>query len=138
MAYRFRRKDRSVEHALRRIAREQVDKAVSSIDDEEDQAATIHDVRRRCKKLRGLIRLVGLSFEAYRDENADFREIGKLLGGLREARVLKDTFDLLAEHLRADRPSVTALLPPRVADSTSGRQAGRKAGRSSATTRRGA
>ena len=97
MAYRFRRKDRSVEQALRRIAREQVDKAVTSIDDEEDQAATIHDVRRRCKKLRGLIRLVGPSFEAYRDENADFREIGKLLGGLREARVLKDTFDHLAE-----------------------------------------
>ena len=52
MAYRFRRKDRSVEHALRRIAREQVDKAVTSIDDEEDQTSeTIHDVRRRCKKL---------------------------------------------------------------------------------------
>lgn len=99
MAYRFRRKDRTVEHALRRIAREQVDKAISAIDDSEgDSAATIHDVRKRCKKLRGLVRLVGPSFAAYSDENVDFREIGQLLGGLREARVLKDTFDQLAER----------------------------------------
>jgi CHAD domain-containing protein len=98
MAYRFRKKDRSVEKAVRRIAAEQVDKAISTIDEESDQATAVHDVRKRCKKLRGLLRLVGPSFEAYADENAEFREIGRLLGGVREAQVLEDTFAKLAQR----------------------------------------
>lgn len=96
MPYRFRKKDRSVEKALRRIASEQVDKAVATINEQGDQATAVHDVRKRCKKLRGLLRLVGPSFEIYADENADFREIGRLLGGAREVQVLEDTFARLA------------------------------------------
>lgn len=97
MAFRFRKHDRSVEQAVRRIAGEQVDKAINSIDDAEDPAVAVHDVRTRCKKLRGLLRLVRPLFEFYADENADFREIGRLLGEAREAAVLVDTYEHLAE-----------------------------------------
>lgn len=96
MAYRFRRRDGSVEHALRRIAREQVDQALRSIE-RDDGASAIHDVRKRCKKLRGLVKLVRPSFERYADENADFRDIGRLLGAAREASVLGETYDRVAE-----------------------------------------
>ncbi len=98
MAYRFRSDDHSVEHAVRRIAREQIDKAATSIEDGEDRSVAIHDVRKRCKKLRGLVRLVRPVFELYADENADFREIGRLLGGAREMAVLSDTYAQLAQH----------------------------------------
>ena len=98
MAYRLRKKDHSVERAVRRIAREQVDRAVASTERGDDLAAAVHDVRKRCKKLRGLIRLVRPSFERFADENADLREIGRLLGALRESAVLQDTYDSLGAH----------------------------------------
>jgi hypothetical protein len=97
MAFRFRKSDRSVERAVRRIAGAQIDKAIAAIDGDLDASLVVHDVRRRCKALRGLVRLIGPTFEAYADENADFRDIGRLLQGLRDARVLQDTFDGLAE-----------------------------------------
>ncbi|HSQ96782.1 MAG TPA: CHAD domain-containing protein [Croceibacterium sp.] len=96
MAYRFRKKDRSVQKGVRRIGAEQVGKAISTIDEQGDQATAVHEVRKRCKELRGLLRLVGPNFEAYADENAEFRDIGRLLGGVREVKVLEDTFAKLA------------------------------------------
>ena len=99
MAYRLRPGDRSVQRAVRRIAREQIDGALDAIARKPgDQAA--HDVRKACKKVRAVLRLVRSGFAGYRYENAAFRDIAGLLGGMREARVLLDTFDLLT----ADAP----------------------------------
>ena len=96
MAFRFRKKDRSVRHALRRIVREQIDNAVSAIEDEDhDSVKAIHEVRRRCKNVRGLLRLVRGAFEPFAEEDESFRETAHLLGGLRDASVLRDTFDRL-------------------------------------------
>lgn len=94
MAYRIRRKDSKAQASLRRIAREQVQAAIRSLDTAAvDTAGAIHDVRKRIKKIRGLLRLLRPAFDAYRDENAAFREIAAPLGPKRDADVLIGTFD---------------------------------------------
>jgi len=100
MAYRFLKSDTSVESAVRRIAGEQIDKALVSLDATGDaRAGAIHDVRKRCKKLRGLLRLVRHSFPDYPQENAAFRDISRLLGAARDAKVLEETYDaVLADY----------------------------------------
>ena len=98
MAYRLKHKDSSVGDAVRRIADEQIGKALASIDSAE-RAEAVHDVRKRCKKLRGLIRLVRPAFGDYSDENAAFRDIARMISGARDAKVMQDTYDLLmADH----------------------------------------
>lgn len=94
MAYRLKRKDDGVGNAVRRIADEQIGKALASIDSAQ-RAEAVHDVRKRCKKLRGLIRLVRPAFGGYSDENAAFRGIAKMISGARDAKVMQDTYDLL-------------------------------------------
>lgn len=98
MAYRLKRKDNGVGNAVRRIADEQIGKALASIDSAQ-RAEAVHDVRKRCKKLRGLIRLVRPAFGGYSDENAAFRGIARMISGARDAKVMQDTYDLLmADH----------------------------------------
>lgn len=94
MAYRLKRKDDGVGNAVRRIANEQIGKALASIDSAQ-RAEAVHDVRKRCKKLRGLIRLVRPAFSAYSDENAAFRDTARMISGARDAKVMQDTYDLL-------------------------------------------
>ena len=58
MSYAFRL-DEPVQESIIRIAREQISKAIDEIEDEDlDRHDTVHQVRQRCKKLRGLIRIV--------------------------------------------------------------------------------
>ncbi|MDR7194599.1 CHAD domain-containing protein [Luteimonas terrae] len=97
MAYRIRRKDSKAQASLRRIAREQVQAAIRSIDATAiDHAEAIHDVRKRIKKIRGLLRLVRPGFDDYRAENAAFRGIASPLGPQRDAGVRLETFDDVA------------------------------------------
>lgn len=102
MAYHLLREDPDMQAAVRRIACEQVRKAVDRIDSRDAPDAVIHDVRKRCKKVRGLLRLVRPSFSAYKDENARFRDIAGPLGPLRDATVQLDTFEQL---IRSDAPA---------------------------------
>lgn len=98
MAYRIRRKDSSVDKAIRRIAREQFDKALALLDDRDDRddiSNSIHEVRKRCKKLRGLIRLVGPAFPDIASENAALRDAGALLAGARDTQVALTAFDAI-------------------------------------------
>jgi CHAD domain-containing protein len=96
VAYRLERDDRSLQAALRRIAGEQFDRATDSIDRDE-QSEAIHEVRRHCKRLRGLIRLVRTGFANFEAEDEAIRDIAKPLSGPRDARVMLDTFDRLVE-----------------------------------------
>lgn len=96
MAYRFSHHDKNVEAGLRRIASQQIEKAIAEIDDSDlPQAKTIHQVRKRCKKLRGLIRLVRPVFDAYADENTRIRDAARELSGARDSDVLIETLDKL-------------------------------------------
>ncbi|SLK06670.1 CHAD domain-containing protein [Novosphingobium mathurense] len=101
MAYRFKARDSSVEHAVRRIAREQAARALSAIEHEPSAIAT-HEVRKSCKKIRALIRLVRPAFPDYAAENARFRDMARLMAGSRDAKVVVDTCRLLIDDARGD------------------------------------
>ena len=97
MGYRFER-DETVGDAFRRIARTQSDKALDEVGSAAANPAdedAIHDCRKRCKKLRGLIRLVrpALDQATYRAANEAFRDAARELSGLRDAQALLATFD---------------------------------------------
>jgi CHAD domain-containing protein len=99
MGFKFKKKE-SVAAGIRRIAAEQIEKAISEIDDgQRSEAIKIHQVRKRCKKLRGLIRIVGPGFgKQYGIENDHLRDTAKLLSALRDAKILLQTFNnLLAQ-----------------------------------------
>ncbi|WP_066554326.1 CHAD domain-containing protein [Croceicoccus bisphenolivorans] len=106
MAYRIRRKDKTVERAVRRIAREQLGKALDALDNIDDMPGAIHDVRKRCKKLRGLLRLVRPVFPDFAAEDRVFREVSALLSPHRDAQVALATFDAIVArtngHLSQD------------------------------------
>lgn len=96
MAYRFSVTDRSVQAGVRRIACEQIDKAIAEIENTElPLDETIFQVRKRCKKIRGLLRLVRPSFDGYARENAIFRDAARELSQLRDGNVLLPTLDKL-------------------------------------------
>lgn len=80
---------------IRRIACEQNSKAIAELDDEAvSQANKIHQVRKRCKKLRGLIRLVRPAIgESYQTENDWYRDTARPLSGLRDAKTMQNTYD---------------------------------------------
>lgn len=99
MAYSFRLDDETVPHGLRRIACDQIDAAIAEIDDDDlPMAQRVHQIRKRCKKLRGLIRLVRPVFGAYSNENAAFRDAARGLSDLRDFGALVETCDALAAH----------------------------------------
>jgi CHAD domain-containing protein len=103
MSYRIRHKDATAQAAVRRIARDQVEGALRSIDERgPDPAGTIHDVRKRCKKIRGLLRLVRPVFDGYGAENAAFRDTAGSVGALRDAEVLVGAFDHVVEATGGD------------------------------------
>lgn len=112
MAYCFAKGDASVEDGFRRIAGELFDKAIGLVDEVEADPQghaqeTIHVLRKQCKKLRGLYRLVRPAFPGYADENAAVREAAKVLSSARDAEVLVDTFDRLVKRANSPPTGVT-------------------------------
>jgi CHAD domain-containing protein len=101
MAYAFD-VDETVPEAVHRITEEQVERAVSALEEaggdgtEADLEAAVHDCRKRTKKLRGLIRLVRPALgKAYGPANESFRDAARELSGLRDAQAALATFDAL-------------------------------------------
>jgi CHAD domain-containing protein len=85
---------------IRRIAREQIDRAVSeSRDRSTPDDERIHSIRKRCKKLRGLLRLVRPSLgDTYGRENAYFRDVARALAPLRDVHATLAAFDAVLAH----------------------------------------
>lgn len=97
MAYRIR-KSRSLAKQVRRIACEQIDRGLAELADGTlDRHEAVHQVRKRFKKIRGLLRLVrpglGPSFDA-----ADqwFRDAGRELSRVRDAESVLEAVEKLA------------------------------------------
>jgi len=103
MAYYFKL-DETVEDAVIRVAREQIGKAIDEIEDDElDRHETVHQVRKRCKKLRGLIRAVRPALgKTYKKENARFRDAAKSLSYVRDAQSQLECLDDLTGHFEAE------------------------------------
>lgn len=98
MAYRIRSGE-PVTEATRRIAHEQLDKAVSELANRDvDVHESIHQARKRFKKIRALLRLVRPALgETYSHENAWFRDVAGELSRVRDASALVETLDSLGE-----------------------------------------
>lgn len=93
---------RSVAQSMVDIARAQIDAAIADVEDPElDRHQTVHRVRRRCKRLRALLRLVrpGLG-RTYKREDACFRDAARSLSYVRDAQSLVESLDRLAERDR--------------------------------------
>ena len=97
MAYRFERKSASVQDAVRDVALEQIDCAIEFAGKRGDRQEIVHQLRKCCKKLRGLIRLVRPVFDDYAAENAAFRDAGRDFSFLRDCNVLIETYDSLLD-----------------------------------------
>lgn len=131
MGYRLKRKE-SAQKALRRIAREQIDKGLAELEDATlDRDAAVHQVRKRCKKLRGLVRLMrgGMDPADYARENAHYRDTAEIVAGLRESAVAFSTLDALEagadDEARAAIDRARTMLP-----APTGGDAGEDRGRS--------
>lgn len=100
MAYSFEPHE-TVSDGIRRIAKEQLGAARAELsetgpgDDER-----VHSVRKRTKKLRGLLRLIrpALGTPAYRLENTTLRDAAQTLASAREAAAVLTSFDRLVQH----------------------------------------
>jgi CHAD domain-containing protein len=108
MAFEFKVSE-AVARGARRVVRKEIDKALAALagggTGPEEKA--VHDARKRLKKVRAVLRLVrdGLGEKAYKRENAAYRDAARPLTEVRDARVLLDAFDGLAERFAEQAPA---------------------------------
>jgi len=103
MSYRIEA-DESLEEGVRRVADEQIEKALDSLDldaseSTEKAGEAIHDARKRFKKIRAVLRLVRIHVgeEVFDRENVEYRDAGRLLSDAREGDVAVATLAGLRE-----------------------------------------
>ncbi|MCE3026458.1 CHAD domain-containing protein [Salinicola sp. DM10] len=100
-----------LEDETRRIALEQIARARRALL-EAPPVEAIHELRKRCKKIRALLRLVRPALgKRYARENRRFRDLARQVSGRRDEQVLLETFDALLAHYRdeIDRRHYTAI-----------------------------
>lgn len=96
--------DMSLRKNLRRIARQQIDDALEVMtgDRQGSRDEAVHEARKCFKRIRALLRLVRpvIGEATYRKENTCFRDAGRPLTEVRDAKILIETVDKLAEHFK--------------------------------------
>lgn len=82
------------ETGLRRIVLEKIAETIALLTASSGPEA-VHDVRKAIKRIRATLRLARPALEpgAYRSENYRFRDLGRLLAGLRDSVVVGETFE---------------------------------------------
>ncbi len=102
MSYRIKRGEK-LQHAVRRIAVEQINRGLKEIDDHTlDRQVVVHQLRKRCKKLRGLLAFVQTDLQAVLCErHAAFRDAARQLLVVRDASASLATYHQLIEPLHA-------------------------------------
>ncbi len=113
MSYRFERNE-TISEGVRRIAGEQLQSALDGLEApaRDEVAGVVHDVRKHCKKLRGLVRLVRPAMgDQYRPVNVLIRDAARYLSSIRDAHALLATFDdlLTASTAPASTPALQAV-----------------------------
>lgn len=96
----------AVPDAVRRVVRERIRKAIEALDGDGRKSIgdeAVHDARKRFKEVRGALRVVRgeLGGKRFRRENRVFRDAGRPLSEVRDARVLVETLDELVKHYRS-------------------------------------
>src|SRR6056297_4552 len=86
-----------IDVGVRRIANELIDEAIAHIEaPDRDRHETVHEVRKNCKKLRGLLRLIRPQVpDLYKAENKHFRDAAGSLSGIRDATAALESYDAL-------------------------------------------
>lgn len=118
MSYRLEPTE-SIPHGIRRIADEQISKAIREIrDSNRDRHNTVHQVRKRFKKLRALVRLTRPALgKKYQKENRWFRDAGRKFSNIRDAETLIETVQRLEKHdAAAIEPATLGLLREKLVD----------------------
>ena len=113
MAYKLDRKA-SPEDEFKRVGLHQLHAALAEIDDPQlPRDIVIHQVRKRCKKIRALARLYrkALGNKSYRAFNAYYRDLAAPLSGGRDAQAMLDAYDDLMEAFagKVDRRRFSAV-----------------------------
>ena len=90
----------SVEVAIKRIANEELNNIVHELqDDDLEYDEKIHQLRKRCKRLRGLIRLVRPQLRSrFQVENKFYRDLAKEFTSIRDSQALLESLDRLLEY----------------------------------------
>ena len=93
------RLNRDACHEIRRIAREEIDRAVGALNGaREGRLNGIHEARKRFKALRALLRLTAPRLGAtFRRENRWYRDVARKLATAREAQASLETLDRLGD-----------------------------------------
>lgn len=96
MTYRFELQDASLTEAMRRIVRQEITPILGHLQEDHLAPTVVHDIRKRVKKLRALLRLVRPGMrDVQAAENVILRDAGQALSGSRDAAVRLATFDRL-------------------------------------------
>jgi CHAD domain-containing protein len=96
--------DEPLRKGIRRIARKQMAKALEQLtgphQGSRDEA--VHEARKCFKKVRAVLRLVRplIGEKAFREENVCFRDAGRPLTEVRDARIVIEALDHLSEHFK--------------------------------------
>lgn len=101
MTYLILPSDQDLQSMLQRVAAQELDAAVQRLGAVPVTADDVHDVRKRVKKLRGLLRLLRFGLPGFARENAALRAAAAHLSAQRDADVRVATFDRIAGDLIA-------------------------------------
>ena len=102
MAYRFKL-DEPFQRSLHRIAREQLDRALSELAEREVNPTGVHESRKALKRLRALLRLVkpAIGEKVFSKRNSALRRAAGVLSVRRDEAVLLETIEKLERHTGA-------------------------------------
>ena len=91
--------DETAADGIRRIVADLIDDALWRLEHEDELGTmtSVHETRKRCKEVRGVIRLArgGLGEDRYRAANDTLRDAARLLSDLRDNQAMLSTFDAL-------------------------------------------
>lgn len=106
-------KNKPVANEIRRIVDEQIGRALEDIEGSSvDQHEALHEVRKRCKRIRAILRMVRDDLgKQYGEENAWYRDLARPLSPLRDGEALVGAVDKLVESLgdSTDRQNLAAV-----------------------------
>lgn len=107
MAYRLKASDSNLEQSVRRIASDRLDRAIAATEthDPDARRTAVHEIRKRIKEMRGLIRLLRSGFADFTSVDADLRQTARVLSPIRDAEVHVATARKLSEYVpQAEEP----------------------------------